>query len=67
MAFCNILLALTIGSHGIAANETPSVEKVEAENIKNYALIAFIVAALSFIAYLIYSAKNTGESTNKEV
>ena len=53
-----------IGSHGHTTdNET--LTHIEAHDIKYWALASFVVATGSFVAYLIYSAKNTGEADNE--
>lgn len=59
--------AITMGAHGILKNETASIIKIEAEDIKYWALAAFIVAMALFVAYLIYSVKNTGAGANDDV
>eukprot|EP00750_Incisomonas_marina_P033560 INCI9900.1.p1 GENE.INCI9900.1~~INCI9900.1.p1 ORF type:complete len:588 (+),score=109.72 INCI9900.1:178-1941(+) len=59
--------ALTLAAHGRAALETnATVMRVEAEDIKYWALSAFVVAVIMFIAYLIYSAKNTGSDADND-
>ena len=59
--------AISIGAHGMVSQENATTLRVEAEDIKYWSLAAFILSTLMFIAYLIYSARNTGSTSDSEV